>query len=125
MLKIRVENVLEKMFVVLSVSLLVQLMCTIGTSHQMSIASETNDRPMIAYGDNFHKDFHLRDVNESVQPSKNKLKLSDRVIDILMKKFSENPKLQEYLKVLKKKNKFEAEEEEPNYDYQYQTKFRF
>lgn len=70
MLKIRFENLFEKICLVFTVSLLIQLMLTIGASHQKSIdLAEANERPHIygggghGYLENNHKEFHLRVSN--------------------------------------------------------------
>lgn len=110
---------LEKLSLLLLISLMIQLVFTVSLSSQYEIKSRH-------LRNSNNKEVKEEEPNVGEGQKANRLTLSPEMIYFLMKRFANNPKLQEYLKVLKKKKYDETyAEEEPFYDYNYQGKFRF
>ena len=82
MLRIRFENLFEKMLFVLSLSILIQLMFTIGESHQNPI--ESGKQQLTPLYNEFNQNaYQPQDEDEEDKP--NRLTLSNNLLSYLMK----------------------------------------
>lgn len=81
MLRIRFENLFEKMLFVLSLSILIQLMFTIGESHQNPI--ESGKQQLTPLYNEFNQNAYQPEDEEEDKPSR--LTLSNNLLNYLMK----------------------------------------
>lgn len=114
------QNLLERIFLFLSISILIQLMCSIKLSNQHELGNNNNNKNNNHFPNEYKlnsaqlssvgvcflikKKFFLTQASrliilifkENEQPSR--LTLSPEIINFLMRKYSKNPKVLHFLK---------------------------
>lgn len=83
MLRMRFENLFEKMLFVLSLSILIQLMFTIGASHQNPI--ESGKQQLTPLYNEFNQNVYQPQDEEEEEDKPNRLTLSNNLLNYLMK----------------------------------------
>jgi len=131
------SKLLERITLCFMLTLFLHLMITIRFTEQREIQSFKGKKPAahhpaaehthpasIQRSENGIKYLSKRQATDGNGNNK-ELILTSEIIHYLMKKYANNEKMQNYLRVLKKKKMENDESENDSEDYAYQGKFRF